>query len=332
MSSPIDSFSGSPRALVPLATGLRRFTDPPLPVRSALVLTLGLLALLTGCDTSVDPVVGTDKAFSLYGVLQPRSDTQWVRVYPIEDQLRPLPPEPLGATVTSVDLEGGGTATWRDSVIEEEDGRYAHVYWSPFRAEYDHTYRLEATGDADRTTRADVKVPQKASLEREEPDTSGAEVISRVLVNKEVPRLMRVEVEYYYQYDFRSNVPQGEDPSERVTLSYDSTQHRVEGGWVVPVNLSQDFRTLRDRLRRSGKWNSQFGLALRQLTLRLAVVNEPWNPPGGEFDREVLVEPGLMSNVQNGFGFVGAGYRLRKRWVPSIDVLKKAGWTAVTQL
>lgn len=234
--------------------------------------------------------------------------------------------------MTSTDLDGGDTSSWRDSLIQEEDGRYAHVFWSPFRARFDHTYRLEATGDADRVTRVDVKVPQEASLVLQEPDTSGAEVISRVLVNQEVPRLMRVEVEYYYQYDLRSNVGPRQDPSERNTLSYDSTQRRVEGGWVVPVNLSQDFRTFRDRLREAGKWNPQFGLVLREMTLRLAVVNESWDPPGGEFDREVVVQPGVMSNVENGFGFVGAGYRLRKRWVPSIEVLKKAGWTAVTEL
>lgn len=312
--------------------GLRRFVDFPSRARPALVLSLGLLALLTGCDTSVDSVVGTDKAFSLYGILQPRSDTQWVRVYAIEDRLRPLPPEPLDATMTSTDLDGGDTSSWRDSLIREDDGRYAHVFWNPFRARFDHTYRLEATRDADRVTRVDVKVPQEASLVLQEPDTSGAEVISRVLVNQEVPRLMRVEVEYYYQYDLRSNVGPRQDPSERDTLSYDSTQRRVEGGWVVPISLSQDFRTFRDRLRETGKWNPQFGLVLREMTLRLAVVNESWDPPGGEFNREVVVQPGVMSNVENGFGFVGAGYRLRKRWVPSIEVLKKAGWTAVTEL
>lgn len=309
--------------------GLRRFVDLPSRARTALVLSLALLALLTGCDTSVDSAVGTDRAFSLYGILQPRSDTQWVRVYSIDDRLRPLPSEPLEATMTSTDLEGGATSSWRDSLIQEDDGRYAHVFWSPFRATYGHTYRVEATDDADRTTWAEVRVPPEAALKVQDPDTSGAEVVSPVLVNEEVPRLMEVEVEYHYQYDRQSNVGPGQDPSERVSVSYDSTQRRVDGGWIVPIRLSQDFRTFRDRLRDAGKWNPQFGLVLREMTLRLAVVNESWNPPGGEFDREVVVEPGVMSNVENGFGFVGAGYRLRKGWIPSIDVLKKAGWTAL---
>ena len=44
--------------------------------------------------------------------------------------------------------------------------------------------------------------------------------------------------------------------------------------------------------------------------------NAEWDPPGGVFDADVLVQPGTLSNVENGFGFVGAGYRLSSTWIP----------------
>jgi hypothetical protein len=34
-----------------------------------------------------------------------------------------------------------------------------------------------------------------------------------------------------------------------------------------------------------------------------------------------------MSNVENGFGFVGSGYRLDNTWTPEIETLVAAGWT-----
>jgi hypothetical protein len=34
-----------------------------------------------------------------------------------------------------------------------------------------------------------------------------------------------------------------------------------------------------------------------------------------------------MSNVENGFGFVGAGYRLQETWTPDTETLTRAGWT-----
>jgi hypothetical protein len=288
---------------------------------------VGLAVLVAGCETSVDPIVGTERAFSLYGALQPRADTQWVRVYAVKEELEPTPPESLAATVTSTDLERGRERSWRDSLIREDDGRYAHVFWTPTRVEYDHTYRLEVTGTDDRRTRVRVSVPREAALALEEPQAETAPVIAPVRVTRDVPRLINVEVEYYVQYDLPENVAGRDDPAIRLSVSYKEVPRPVEEGWIVPIDLSDDYRTLRDRLVDLELWNPAVGIVMRNMTLRLEVVNEAWDPPGGTFDPNVLVEPGAMSNVEGGFGFVGAGYRLRKQWRPEMEVLEKAGWT-----
>ena len=298
-------------------------------MRHALLgLTVAALVLLPGgCDTSVDPVLGTEKDFSMYGVLRPRADSQWLRVYPVEDRLTPTAPESLAATVTSTETERGRTRTWTDSLIREDDGRYAHVFWTPTRVDYGRTYQLTVTGDDGQTTRTEVTVPRNAALALQAPQAEADPVLVPVLVNRAVPRLINLEVEYYVQYDLPENVGGTDDPAVRLSVSYDDTQRRIEGGWVVPIDLSADYLRLRERLLNAGLWNPAVGLVMRNMTLRLEVANEAWDPPGGEFDPNVIVEPGAMSNVEGGFGFVGAGYRLRKQWTPAVEVLEQAGWT-----
>jgi len=293
---------------------------------------VGCAVLGAGCETSVDPVGGTEAAFSLYGALQPRADTQWVRVYPVTERLEPTPPESLAAVVTSVERERGRPVQWRDSLIQEDDGRYAHVFWTPTRVEYGHTYQIDVAGENGQSAQVEVPVPQAAVLALQEPQAEAAPVRVPVRVTRNVPRLINVEVEYYLQYDRSENVAGPEAPAIRLSVSYNEAPRPVEEGWIVPINLSEDYVTLRDRLVGLDLWNPAVGMVLRNMTLRLEVVNAAWNPPGEDFEPNSLVEPGTMSNVDGGFGFVGAGYILRKRWTPSIDVLERAGWTDPTDL
>jgi hypothetical protein len=51
-----------------------------------------------------------------------------------------------------------------------------------------------------------------------------------------------------------------------------------------------------------------------------------WVPPGDEFDEDVLVQPDLFSNVENGFGFFGAGYPLRFNAIQQGSILQSAGF------
>ena len=68
-------------------------------------------------------------------------------------------------------------------------------------------------------------------------------------------------------------------------------------------------------------------IALRRIELRLLVASEDWDPPGGTFDPDVLVQPGAFSNVENGFGFFGGGFTVSERWTPNIDLLRTIGYT-----
>ncbi|MCH8962583.1 MAG: DUF4249 family protein [Bacteroidetes bacterium] len=117
------------------------------------------VALTTGCEESVNPVLGTERAFTLYGFFNPRADTQAVRIFAIEGRLELTRPEPLDAEVASMDLQMSQQQAWQDSVVQYESGRYGHVYWSEFRAEFEHRYRLEAVRSDGATAQVEVTVP-----------------------------------------------------------------------------------------------------------------------------------------------------------------------------
>ncbi len=281
-----------------------------------------LVGLLGGCEADVTAVLGTDRVFSMYGVITPQADTQKVLVYPIEGLLRPAQAEPLDALFTSTDMQSGETRVWRDSLKQEANGQYIHIFWSPFRAEYGHTYRLEAKRSDGATSRVDAVVPPFSELvEQETPE--GFPVITPILVNGEVPRLLKVEVTIVYRFrDPAAPVAQ----TKSLVLSYDDRVERVAGGWLIPIDLSQGFEIIRSELVQEGTFDQTFGIRLIQIILRLIAANEEWNPPDGMFETEVLVQPGTLSNVEDGFGFVGAGYRLERSWLPLPDVIEASGF------
>lgn len=286
-----------------------------------LFLLSALLLPVIGCEEDVVAILGTDQSFSLYGVLTPEADTQWVRVYPIENRLEPIQPEPLDVTFTSTDLMSGQTRVWRDSTIQEPSGQYAHVFWAPFQAAYGHTYQLEVTGTADEKSSVEVHVPDVAELVVQEPTTT-IRARQPVIVQGAVPGLIKIEV--IYEVKFTEGAPS--ETTRNISISYDGQQSQVENGWQIIVQLTRDYRTIVDRLSNSGLYSPSFGVRLHGITMRMVAVNEDWHPPGGVFDPEVLVQPGTMSNVQNGFGFVGAGYRLETTWRPEEEVLDEAGF------
>ena len=284
----------------------------------------GLLLLLGGCDTDVDAVLGTDRVFSLYGVITPQADTQKVLVFPIEGVLRPAQAEPLDAVFTSTDMQTGERRVWQESLKREDNGQYTHIFWSPFAAEFGHTYRLEVVRSDGAMARVDAAVPPFAELiEQETIDTFP--VVTPILVQGNVPRLLKVEVTYIFRF---KNPAAPVAQLERFLLSYDEEVERVDGGWVIPVNLSRDFTTIRANLLREGTFDRTFGIRLDNIILRLIAANEEWDPPDGVFEAEVLVQPGTLSNIEAGFGFVGAGYRLERSWLPLPEIIEGAGFTA----
>lgn len=279
-------------------------------LRPVWLLCLTTALLLSGCEEDVTAVLGSDRPFTLFGVLTPQTDSQWVRVFPIEDVLSPLDETPLDARFTSLARRRQETFLWQDSLIRERDGQVAHVFWAPFRADFGETYVLEVAVDENARTSVEVTVPPESRLVLP-PVQLTPPALFTVRVEGLVPNLIRLEVVYTFKFKTFAGIDR-----DVATVSYQGTQTRTLTGWQIELNIPRDRRMIQDELRQRINLDTNAGIKIVRIEIRMIAANAEWDPPGGIFDPEVLVQPGTLTNVRNGFGFVGAGYRLHGLWVP----------------
>ncbi|MEM1041334.1 MAG: hypothetical protein AAGI91_01780 [Bacteroidota bacterium] len=279
-----------------------------MPVLHRLFLLLATVAL-AACDETIAPTVGTERPFTLLGHLDPTADTQAVRVIAVAETIDALGPETIDAAVTSTHLASGETRAWRDSLVQYDNGTQGHVFFAPFRADHEAAYRLDVTRSDGATTAAAVTVPPLTALDslpRAIVDASPAYVVGV----QAAPRLSGIEA----RYTFIGDVPRFQ------VVRHTSLAERVPGGWRVAIPFVSDVRRLI-----ATSASGQVGLLAFEVSV--FVSDETWNvdDAGGVFDPEVLVEPGTFSNVENGFGFFGAGYRLSRSFVPTSQDQLSAG-------
>lgn len=285
---------------------------------SWIVLLLLASAGLLGCEEDLAPIGPYDLPFSLYGVITPDEDTQSVRLYPIDDFPTFDFPDPLDVVFSSTDLEQGIRRTWQDTIVVEPDGRREHVFQSPFRAEYGHRYRVEAVRSSDGAyCRADVRIPPPITVQIEDPDNPQL----RVLFSGEDIQVNRAEVTY--------RVKATDMAALSFTFSYEEYVDLFELGREVVVQMN------RDRIWAQSYYNHYTGanlgierdtLYLLLLELNAFVGDLDWHPPGGIFEPDILSFPWMMNNVENGYGFVGGGYRISVYLTPSRKAIEKAGF------
>ncbi|MDX1420051.1 MAG: hypothetical protein R3181_08800 [Rubricoccaceae bacterium] len=275
---------------------------------------LALLALgLAACDdASVEPVLDTGRPFTLWGALDPRADLQGLRVIPIRLQLDAEEGGPAEAVVTVEDLGTGEVLTLRDSLVRFSSGLTGSVYVGDFRPAYEGRYRVTATRDDGAASTAVVEVPPLTEPVVFLPQTIPGDVVSSVLW-PEAPRVNAVTVTYLGRRADCSTDP--------VTLVLDEDE-------VLPAKIGWEVR-LPLRLQReavlAGLGTDR--ATILSVTLRGLVTDAEWAAPFGfSFDDEVLTEPTTLTNVENGFGFVGAGYATEVEWRLDDETLQSAGY------
>lgn len=290
---------------------------------SYLLPTLLLVFTLTGCEEDVVAVLGIDHPYTLYGAFNPEADTQKVRVFPIEQRLEPTSPEAIDATVTSIDNTTGESRVWQDSLLQFEDGTFGYLFWTTLRPEYGHAYQVEARRSDGASSKVGFTVPNMIQPVIGDPLVSPAIVDVPVFLQGEAPRLIQFELEYWVKYD--SSLA----GTTRVVVPYTEELTRVDGGWKFNIKLRRDFNDIVTLLRGRKLYLPRYGVGLLELNVRAMVVDDAWNPPNDVFDPEILVEPGTMTNVENGFGFVGAGYPFHLLYRPSHELLTATGFRIV---
>lgn len=269
----------------------------------------GLLFGLTACETGVDPVIETDVPFSMYGLFNPLSDTQAVRVYPVDGTLIRNSGGALGAIVTSTNLDTGEQHSWTDSVVTFDNGEIGHVFWSDLQVDFEERYRLVVERADGRQSEVSTVVPPFTNVVAEEGDAGTFELPIPVTWDR-APNLIDITVTY--------RTTGGVSVAE-----YGIRQTEVDGGRQVIINFREDTRQILLEAIVGGSGPVRFD----EIEVSAVVTNSDWVPPDGRFDPNILVEPGTFSNVENGFGFVGSGYRTTIQFRPTDEMLIAAGFS-----
>jgi len=269
--------------------------------------------------------------FTLYGVLSPDLDTQYVRVYPIDDFPRLDQEVPEGIRFSSLDLQTGEEIIWTDTVDIAPNGQQDLVFKAIFKPVYEHIYRIQAERLSDGAiSYVDVRIPPEVTIRTEEVILPAPnEAILRFIVEAERIRVLKPDVTYSVR-------PIGlGSPSRAYLLPHHRAEIPIENGWEIPVNIWVD------RLFVQNFYNVELGtllgirpfaFILNQIQIDLIVGDAEWDPPSGVLDPNLLSHPTVLQNIENGLGFVGAGYRISARFNPSCAFVTDAEYVCVDEL
>ncbi|WP_412070076.1 hypothetical protein [Rubrivirga sp. IMCC43871] len=280
------------------------------------LLAFALIALAaSGCEDDVDPTLGIDAPFSLYGYLDPTADRQAIRVAQITSTIGDSA-DVFEATVVSTDLSTGATTAWRDSLVSYPSGVTGHVFVADYTPRPGTTHRIEATAPDGASTTVDVDVPPIIQAEVGNQGSAPGEITYPIRFEG-APRVLNGQLRLT-----AVGFP-GEDASvaRRLTIPLD----------VVPVEVAPDvWEVTIPFLTATRRYLQDEGLLGQGIRLVVAdyvgfVTGESWALPTTDVD--ALVEPGTFSNVEGGFGFVGGGYFATARWTPSASAQSASGFS-----
>lgn len=281
-----------------------------------------LACLCMGCENEISPFSTIDFPYTIWGIVNPQADTQAVRVFTIDTTLDLVPSQSLDAVASIIEVENEIRHVLVDSVTQLPSGDFRHTFWSEFEVQHGELYRVEVERSDGLVTRSsDIRVPNPITILAPEPNEFQVQdLIIPVLIEGNPPSMPRIDANYDTFSIDRTGVREGENP---VTVSY-VTKPRLEGNtWVVDINLLDDFLAIREDFNAN---DLQGQICMDGISIEIHVGNEEWRSPIGVFDPNVLVEPGTLSNVENGFGFFGAGFVESIQVFPPLTMQVRAGF------
>ena len=286
-------------------------------------LVLVLFAVLVfGCEEDPNPFLGEDQPFTVYGFFNPKSNRQLVRVIPVANVIDQVGIGSDQATVRSTHIETGEQRVWKDSLVTFSDESTGIVFFSDFTPIHENSYRLEVIRDDGATSSVEVTVPRDINITRR-MDTNP--LIPEFFLEGELPNLVSVDVNYQTSA-LQPQLPVVLEPiAFPVAISYKGLEEREGDGWLYRIDYRQDMSQIRMEFDANCLTN-QF-IAVRTIKLEFFVGDDAWVPPGGVFDPELLVQPQLFSNIENGFGYFGAGYTIDFNVLPTTPILEQVGFT-----
>ncbi len=284
----------------------------------ALVLCCFLQACETFEDSVVDPFEGQERYFTMYGFLDASTFEQRIRVIPVRRTPEEItsPSEPnafIDANVASVDLETGLKIFWEHDLSTLNDSTLAHVYSASIRIQPGRPYRIEVTRSDSAQTSATTVVPSLSSSippEVEPAVTSFDEAFQTVHLTG-IPRAFDIEV-YYSVFSERTLA--------RVVRSYGATGAVDERGrWTINIDLSRDA----EQVLREVESELGMNVWLSEMGIRAKWIDDQWPDIDPPIDLDRLGQPGVLSNVENGDGFIGSIGTYDRSWLVTDSELKQ---------
>lgn len=269
------------------------------PVRSGIFALIGAGMLLFGCDPTVQVAQPSDRYhYSMFGILNPAQDTQWVRVEPLGPPTTGGAPRTLDATVHLRNERTGQWWTLRDSVMEIFPGEPQHNFWTTAPITPGTSYRVVVRGADGDSTWVTTTTPQ------DPPDTfvGGAIYLPCETRNEEANtfevrvrtpnELAALRVRYFQTFD------------RRVSYDFDwyDAATREEEAYTAQVNYYEDLRTT----------NSQIGRpCIADSGKVITATGGPDWPAGAHYRNasiSTVARPDSFTNVQGGLGMVAGVY------------------------
>lgn len=109
---------------------------------SASVFVLAIVALLTGCDGTIEPIADTGTAYSISGPLDIQNSPNYIRVHDVNALLNPEATRELDVQVLFTNLTTMESTLLQDNVVRF-DNIYTHNFVVETPIDYDTRYRID---------------------------------------------------------------------------------------------------------------------------------------------------------------------------------------------
>ncbi len=273
-------------------------------------------SLFLGCDETVQAIKPDGKPYTLFGFLNPRADTQAIRVFPIDEVLELETRNQIDGELSTTNQSTGNSLTWLDSLVTFDPINNGHVFHKAFSPEYDTPYVITITRSDGARSQVVTHVPPDTRAALSVVKDTGTDIEAQVDWEG-APRVQASRVKYNLLFEI-----DGERIENFYELEKNAQRVNSSSNWILSIPFDDDARQIFRELNRP----QGSRLSLCELVISALVTNEDWNPPNGDYDPNILVQPGTFTNVENGFGFVGAGYLDEITWTPDSTQIRGAGF------
>ena len=275
---------------------------------ASLVLRMGLyfctaLLTLSACTESVHPIIGDERPFTIYGFLDPTTSEQYLRVVPVSEDFSTVSSQDVDAQVHTIDLTTNERVAWTKQRILFPDSTEGYVFAAQFTPIVARSYRLEVENSEGERVSAVTTVPPVISINR--MATSSQLNPLFIIEADEFPNI--VQADFVYEVvALQPSMSARANYTLEIPVSYRGTESASDGGWRIQTRMQNDFEQVKEAFA-SICIITDF-LGLRSVNFEFFIGDDSWVPPGGEFVRDILLQPGSFSNVENGYGYFGSGY------------------------